>query len=247
MYLNTFMKKLFFVFAWIWLASGVILTGIASLKVYSYYQEQQKGKQVRPVKHTYRSIIDQLNPFKQGIKQTNSYVVVDDARPLIVQNFLERYHSPLAKQPNFAKKLVEIADENEIDFRLLPAIAMKESGLCKFIPKESHNCLGLGIHSRGTWGFDSYEANFRAAAKILKQNYINQGRTTPEKIMHKYTPSSNGDWAAGVNQFMSEMKYNNRQKGIEAVKEQKENNVLEYAQPSRTSTPAAQIQTPTSR
>jgi len=233
------MKKLFFVFAWIWLASGVILTGIASLKVYSFYKKQQKSQSSQQIKQTYHSIIDQLNPFRQGAKQEDDYLVVDDARPLIVQNFLERYHSPLAKQPNFAQKLVDIADENGIDFRLLPAIAMKESGLCKFIPKESHNCLGLGIHSRGTWGFDSYEANFRAAAKILKQNYINQGRTTPEKIMHKYTPGSDGDWAAGVNQFMSEMKYNNRQKGIEAAKERKENNVLEYAQPSKSSTPAA--------
>ena len=216
-----------------WLATGVIMASVGSYLVYAHYQKTQdldKLKKIAQVK-SLNNVLDQhtVKIVKTG---ENDYLVIDDARPLIVQNFLERYHSPLAKETDFAKKLVEIADEYGIDFRLLPAIAMKESGLCKSIPEGTYNCLGLGIHSRGTWGFDSYEDSFGTAAKILKKNYIDQGRVTPESIMKKYTPSSKGEWAAGVNQFMSEMKYNDRQQGIQEVREEKENNVLEYAEPT---------------
>lgn len=148
-----------------------------------------------------------------------------DARVLLVQNFLERYQSPLLNEDNFAATLVEIADRNGIDFRLLAAIAMQESNLCKVTPPDSYNCLGLGVHAKGTWGFNSYEENFEAAARILKKNYIDQGLTTPEQIMTKYTPSSNGSWAESVNQWMAEMRFDDREKGRT---EKSDANLLEF-------------------
>ena len=145
-----------------------------------------------------------------------------DARELLVQNFLERHTSPIvAEDPEFAQFLVELADEYEIDFRLLPAIAMQESNLCKVIPPDSHNCLGLGVHSRGTWGFDTYRDNFTAAAKVLKKNYLDIGLTTPEEIETKYNPTSanrDGSWAASINQWMAEMRYDDRDLGRERRK-----------------------------
>lgn len=159
-----------------------------------------------------------------------------DARPLLVTKFLERHSSPLTPHDHFGKFFVELADTYEFDFRLLPSIAMQESNLCKKIPEGSHNCLGLGIHERGTWGFDSFEANFEAAAKILKRDYIDRGLTTPEQIMRKYTPSSNGSWASSVNQWMAEMRYNDRVLG-RALKE--DANVLEFATPSANASPSA--------
>jgi len=42
-------------------------------------------------------------------------------------------------------------------------------------------------------------------AKGLKEKYIDKGFDTPEKIMAKYTPLSDGSWQAGVTQFMIEM------------------------------------------
>jgi len=156
-----------------------------------------------------------------------------DARVHLVHNFLKRYNSPLLAEPNFAEILVSLADEHEIDFRLLPSIAMQESTLCKAIPEGSYNCLGLGVHARGTWKFESYEENFRAAARILKNNYIDQGLTTPEQIMRKYTPSSNGSWAASVNQWMAEMRYDDRQLG-RSLKE--DANLLEFVSTPSTET-----------
>ena len=125
-----------------------------------------------------------------------------DARPEIIKNYLLRYKSPLV---SFAGYIVQAADEFNIDYRLTTAIAQQESNLCKIIPPNTYNCWGWGIHSEGTLGFSSYEEGIRAVTMGLAQNYITLGLDTPEKIMSKYTPLSNGSWAKGVEQFLNEM------------------------------------------
>lgn len=167
--------------------------------------------------------------FSQDTPSTQ--LEVGDARPQLVAAFLERYSSPMQPYDEYGVFFVELADRYGFDFRLLPAISMQESGLCKSIPPGSFNCLGLGVHARGTWEFSSYRENFEAAAKILKKNYIDIGLTTPEQIMKKYTPSSNGSWANSVNQWMAEMRYNDRSLGRELKTDA---SVLEFAQPSPT-------------
>ncbi len=148
-----------------------------------------------------------------------------DARVEIVRSFLERYKSPLTPYDHFAQSLVEASDRYGLDYRLLPAIMMQESNLCKSSDPKIHNCLGFGIHERGTLGFDSYEESFDRAARELKANYIDQGLTTPEQIMKKYTPSSNGSWANSVNQWIAEMEHNDREAGKTASADA---NLLEY-------------------
>lgn len=136
------------------------------------------------------------------IPSVDGNVESSDARVELVRQYLDRYNSKLEPLAGY---LVQIADKYELDYRLLPAIAQQESNLCKIIPPESHNCWGWGIHSRGSLGFDSYEEAIETVAKGLKEEYINKGYKTPEEIMSKYTPSSNGSWARGVNQFMGDM------------------------------------------
>lgn len=136
-----------------------------------------------------------------------------DARVAIVASFLERYKSPLKPYDHFAQFIVSTADQHSVDYRLIPAIMMQESNLCKMIPEGSNNCLGFGIHKGGTLGFDSFEASIERATRELKANYIDRGLTTPEKIMTKYTPHSNGSWANSVNQWIAEMEYNDRDLG----------------------------------
>lgn len=151
---------------------------------------------------------------------------LNDGRAEIIANFLERYNSPLKPYDHFGQVFVDISDRYNFDFRLLPAIAMQESNLCKSAPEGTFNCLGFGIHKRGTLAFPNYEANFERAGKELKANYINIGLTTPEQIMRKYTPSSNGSWADSVNQWMAEMRYDDKQAGRD---NQKDANVMEFA------------------
>lgn len=123
----------------------------------------------------------------------------DDARSMILKKYLRYYHSPLE---NYAQKLVVEADKNGLDYRLLTAIAQQESNLCKFIPPGSHNCWGWGIHSKGSLGFTSYDKAIETVSYGIKKDYIDQGFTSIEDIMSKYTPMSDGSWAFGVSKFM---------------------------------------------
>ena len=129
-------------------------------------------------------------------------IETSDARPEIIRQYLKDHNSPL--EP-FAEVLVEAADEHSLDYRLLTAIAQQESNLCKVIPPGSHNCWGWGIHSEGSLGFGSYDKAIWTVSKGLKTEYIDKGYQTPEEIMSKYTPLSQGSWAFGVNKFMGEL------------------------------------------
>ena len=125
-----------------------------------------------------------------------------DARVELIGQYLESYNSPLKP---LAELIVSTADKYGLDYRLISAIAQQESNLCKYIPPGSYNCWGWGIHSRGTLGFSSYEEGIEIVSAGIKKNYIDQGYVTPEQIMTKYTPLSNGSWAIGVNKFLSDM------------------------------------------
>ncbi len=177
---------------------------------------------------------------KPGESELSTEAATGDARVPLVQNFLERHNSPILKEdPEFAQYLVELADANSMDFRLLPAIAMQESNLCKVVPEGSHNCLGLGVHARGTWGFETYRENFEAAAKILKKNYIDIGLTTTELIEKKYNPTSanrDGSWASSVNQWMAEMRYDDRALGKQLKTDA---NLLEFTESTSSAAPVS--------
>lgn len=220
------MKRIFYALAWILLSTGMIFTSIAG---FDYYAKSQDTLVLNPVETSILSA-ETDNEKKElvtgEVKGIETDAKLADARAAIVANFLKRHNSPLTPYDHFGEVFVSLADEHNFDFRLLPAIAMQESNLCKKIPANSYNCLGFGIHERGTLHFESFEANFERASRELKLYYIDQGLTTPEDIMTKYTPGSNGSWAESVKQWMAEMKYDDYQKG----KELKENNsVLEYA------------------
>jgi hypothetical protein len=204
------MYRLAFALAWMLLSTAVISTGIATAIFFDWDHSTAVWLDQQPGSVTITTAQSNPSGTVAGVATDHE---TGDARSIIVANFLKRHNSPLTPHEHFGQVFVDIADENGIDFRLLPAIAMQESNLCKRIPEGSYNCLGFGIHSRGTLKFESYEANFARAARELKANYIDQGRTTPEEIMRKYTPSSNGSWAASVNQWMAEMRYDDRQSG----------------------------------
>ncbi len=127
-----------------------------------------------------------------------------DARIELVRQFLTRYKSPL--EP-FAQDIVETADAYNIDFRLIPAIAMQESGLCKKIIVENaeHNCWGYGIYGEKTMGFSDYKDGIETVTKALAK-YKSLGLESPEEIMQRYAPRSDGSWSFSVEFFMNKLK-----------------------------------------
>lgn len=113
-----------------------------------------------------------------------------------IGKFLELHKSPLYP---YARLIVEEADKNNIDYRLLPAIAMNESTLCKNIHEASYNCWGWGIYGNTITRFDSYPDAITTISRGLRKNYYDKGMSSPEAIMKAYTPSSpDGIWAKKI-------------------------------------------------
>lgn len=138
--------------------------------------------------------------------QSLAIVVSEDARPEIIRRYLAKYKSPLLP---YSDLIFELSETYGYDYRWIVAIAQQESNLCKKIPEDSHNCWGYGIHKSGTLKFENYELALRSYAEYLKRVYFDKGLNTPETIMKKYCPSSNGSWAYGVSKFMEEMENGN--------------------------------------
>jgi hypothetical protein len=200
----SFWKNLIFSAFFFALTPAVIigcLVSLISLKNYSEIEKKVAAKEnILLSKNTsgvrvfasLPAVIPSLSGFAEG----------GDARPEILKQYLDAYHSPLVP---FAETIVAEADKNGLDFRLITAIAQQESNLCKIIPPQSYNCWGWGIHSKGSLGFSSFEEGIQTVSQGLKEEYIDKGYESIEDIMSKYTPLSQGSWAFGVNKFMAEM------------------------------------------
>jgi len=227
------MKGFFFVLSWFLLLMATMLVSTAAYSVYSIAQEENQAELIGD----YQINDDTL--IANGKKEQSVVAILEtqDAREAIVARFLERHKSPMQPYEEYGRKIVEISDRYQIDFRLLPAIAMQESNLCRNTnPDAPGNCLGFGIHKSGTLNFDSYEAGFERAGRELKAYYIDKGLHTVEQIERRYTPSSNGSWAASVNQWMAEMRFDDRQLG----REMKENTSATEFAPVEEATASAQ-------
>jgi hypothetical protein len=138
----------------------------------------------------------------ENFGEIKSQVTESDARPVIIERYLAKYKSPLLP---YAKEIFELSEAYGFDYYWIVAIAQQESNLCKKIPDNSYNCWGYGINSSGTLRFENYDLALKAYASYLKTQYFDKGLNTPELIMKKYCPHSNGSWAHGVQQFIDEM------------------------------------------
>lgn len=129
----------------------------------------------------------------------------EDVRADILTNFFKKHGSDLLP---FSQNIIDAADRYGIDFRLVPAIAMQESNLCKKIIKDSYNCWGFGIYGTKVKKFKSYPNAIDTVTKTLASDYKAQGLVSPDQMMKKYTPGSNGSWARGVSHFMDQLSIN---------------------------------------
>lgn len=127
-----------------------------------------------------------------------------DARTEILRQFFAKYHSPLEPYaPNFVKK----AKEYQLDFRLLPAIAMQESNLCLKSREKSYNCWGFGVHGGKYLYFDDFPHAIDTVSKALATRYRDQhGLVTPEEIQKLYNPTNTDSWSQSVEHFMDQLK-----------------------------------------
>src|SRR3989344_4142564 len=166
----------------------VIFLSLVFALFLSYSQTQAHRNQADNNRIAYAALPTNQNVFDQEITSR-------DGRIGKLTEFFNRYGSPLKPEAEF---VVAMADEYGLDYRLIPAIAMQESNLCKKIPHESFNCWGFGIYGGKVTRFENYKDAIEAVTKTLATKYKGKGLVTPNEIMSLWTPSSNGSWADGV-------------------------------------------------
>lgn len=143
-------------------------------------------------------------PEDWGVQSQN--IVAQDGRAKIVEDFFKKRGTPLS---DHAPSFIAVADKYNLDFRLLPAIAMQESNGGRKVINDSHNPFGYGIYGSLVVKFGSWEEGIERVGRALREDYLNEGLTTPQTIMAKYTPPSlekGGAWAKGVYTFMEELR-----------------------------------------
>lgn len=180
-----------------WFAAS--LTALIFAAVFSIYLTQ--AKVVKPSAQSFKLFV----ALPQQESYVSDQVTAVDARSKIITNFFQGYNAPLA---NFSSTFVEVADKYQLDWRLLPSIAMQESNGGKKVIANSYNPFGYGIYGSLTIKFKSWEEAINRVGKALREDYLNQGLKTPYQIMAKYTPpslSKGGAWAKGVSTFMEEL------------------------------------------
>ena len=190
------LKRLFFLSVFLVLGVGIGLGEVIFLDK----NTEQKVLGVN-TDDSLKLMVGESGGEKNNLK-ISEQISMDDARPVILKKYLEKYKSPLLP---YADLIFQLSESYGYEYYWIVAIAQQESNLCKKIPDDSYNCWGYGIHKKGTLKFETYELSIRSYAEYLKREYFDKGLNTPELIMKKYCPSSNGSWAKGVQQFIDEM------------------------------------------
>lgn len=140
--------------------------------------------------------------------QVLGFHTVGDERIPLLRGYLQAKDSPLA---SYSAEMVVTADKYQFDWRLLPAIAGKESSFGKKIPwdkegqRPSYNAWGWGIYGDQILSFSSWEEGIEKVGAGLRDGYFDKNLTTVEEIMRYFTPRSDGSWARDVSFIMEQI------------------------------------------
>ena len=136
-------------------------------------------------------------------KSISGEPLVADARPVIIQQYLFRWHSPLAP---YASLIVTTSDQFRVNPFLVVAIAQQETNLGRKGHPNCFNAWGWAQTSTFTRCFSSWDEGIKTFIKEFADGYIKNGLVTPQEIMTRYNATSpNGSWAQGVTQFLNEL------------------------------------------
>ena len=104
---------------------------------------------------------------------------VPDERAARLGVFFQRYHCPA---PHHIRDYLRAADGYGLDYRLLPAISVRETG-CGITAKENNR---WGYHP-GRQTFTSIEVGIDYVARQLAENPLYKGKTVRDKL-YTYNP-----------------------------------------------------------
>ncbi len=129
-----------------------------------------------------------------------------DKRAQILKDYLAQFNSPLQYH---TQDLVDAADANDVDWKLIVSIAGAESTFGKKIPggtnpqHSSFNGWGWGVYGDNVLYFDSWREALFKVSKGIKNGYADKGLSNPEQMNIKY--SSSPFWADSVSYFMRDI------------------------------------------
>ena len=192
--------------------------------------------------------ISGINKVSAQTRETKGQVLgyISDRRVDRLEEFLTKNSSPLAP---VASVFVVAADIYQFDWRLLPAIAGKESSYGKKVPWDNHNGrhsynpFGWGVYGDQIISFGSWEDGILKVASGLRREYFDKELLTTELVMRKFTPSSDGSWARDVQIIMENISPD----GFEENRKEVKNNMFTalLAQGAITTAPNTEVATGT--
>lgn len=140
---------------------------------------------------------------KLAIGQTDNSKREKLAKIRKVKYFLEGYNSPLAGS---ADVFVEKAEEYNVDWKLVIAIAGVESTFGKRVPANSYNAWGWGIPTGASYGigFADWKDGINTVSLGLSEKYFARGLADVHAIGAVYAPPSR-TWAGNVSFFMEKL------------------------------------------
>jgi hypothetical protein len=135
--------------------------------------------------------------FERTVKARKPEIHVEapkDPRAVRLHAFLAKLHCPVK---DLAEEFVHAADDNNLDWRLLPSIAVIESSGGKAY--KNNNVFGW---ANGDHSFPTIRAGLHRVAFALGQSSTYRNRTTEEKL-RLYNPAC--DYPARVEQVMHQI------------------------------------------
>lgn len=189
-------KKIFPVIAGI-ICSGLILNTITEIAPKSiigldYAYNQDNPEEIEIVNMDSSQIEEYI--LQESIS-TKAEDTVHMRKVEEIKNYLSKRNSPLAK---YAEEFVKASEKYHIDYRLVAAISIIESGGGKNCFKQ-YNAWGWGKS-----GFDSWKDGIWTVSKGLGKYYA-KGMTTPQLIAPSYCPPSASSWSRKVSYVMNEI------------------------------------------
>ncbi len=195
------MRKLFLFVTYFTFTPCVL---IASILLLSWYSDTKAGNTFN-LSHNNAHISVAYTALPQATDQISANISETDSRITKLINFFKEYHSVLARE-DLVEHIVSDADTYNLDYSLVPAIAMQESRGCNVIPHGSeNNCWGLGIYTHHNQPYESYQDGIDAASKTLAK-FQQKGLITLEQIGSIWNPGNTNDWVGKVNIFTTQIK-----------------------------------------
>ena len=170
--------------AWFPLTFGLLVINLCMLVTYAHTSTSGRLNAQAPDPST------QLTAVGGTSRVLSASIIAGDSRVLLVESFLKKNKSPMS---SYADIIVSEADRNGIDFRLIPAIAMCESGAGKRMPKKDEfNAFGIAVYTGQNHGkaFDSWPHAITWVSQYIKEKYYDKGFTDLYNIGAIWAPPS---------------------------------------------------------